>query len=232
MEINIQNTSEYQFTPKFGENIIKNTENITNEINFTKIIESRNYSFYKYEIESISKSNNCSFTIKISTNISDHLNKNLTLIMEEFDQKSKVYLECNFSYIYLNEIPCSLNGSENIINGRYILKEKIYPEINELIHIISHNETMDYNIFCEVINPNKDKIRSIITFGTSGNQIFSTGVIVIIIIVCILIVCVIVVLIAFLFINKNRMLKIMKNNLESEKNMKNEMIMSSTTKIS
>ena len=232
MEINIQNTSEYQFIPKFGENIIKNTENITNEINFTKIIENRNYTFYKYEVESISKSNNCSFIIKIRTNISDQLNKNLTLIMEGFDQKSKVYLECNFSYIYLNEIPCSLNGSENIINGRYILKEKIYPEINELIHIISLNETMDYNIFCDEINLHKDKIRSIITFRTSGNQIFSTGVIVIIIIVCILIVCVIVVLIAFLFINKNRMLKIMKNNLESEKNMKNEMIMSSTTKIS
>ena len=38
MEINIQNTSKYQFIPKFGENTIKNTENISNDINFTKII--------------------------------------------------------------------------------------------------------------------------------------------------------------------------------------------------
>ena len=231
MEISIQNTSEYQFIPKFGENIIQNTENKTNEINFTEIIENRNYTFYKYEIEPISKSNNCSFTIKASTNISDQLNKNLTLIMEEIDQKSKAYAECNFSYVYYNEIPCSLNVSEDIINGRYILKEKIYPEINELVHIIPANEAMDYNIFCDVISPHKDKIRSIITFRTSGNQIFSTGVIVVIIIVCIIIVGVIIVLIAFLLINKNKMLKLMKDNLESEKNLNNEVMMSSTTKI-
>ena len=152
--------------------------------------------------------------------------------MEEIDQKSKAYAECNFSYVYYNEIPCSLNVSEDIINGRYILKEKIYPEINELVHIIPANEAMDYNIFCDVISPHKDKIRSIITFRTSGNQIFSTGVIVVIIIVCIIIVGVIIVLIAFLLINKNKMLKLMKGNLESENNLNNEVMMSSTTKIS
>ena len=89
IEINIQNISEYQFTPKFGENIIKNTENINNEINFTKIIENRNYNFYKYEIEPISKSNNCSFIIKTNTNISEQLNQNLTLNFEEFDKNQK-----------------------------------------------------------------------------------------------------------------------------------------------
>lgn len=228
MEINIQNISEYQFTSKFGENIIKNTENINDEINFTKIIEIRNYNFYKYEIEPISKNNNCSFTIKTNTNISEQLNQNLTLNFEEFNQKSKIYAECNFSYIYNNEIPCTLNASEDIINGRYILKEKIYPEINKLIHIIPVNETMDYNIFCDVLNPNRDKIRYVITFGKSEHQLFSTGVIIIIIIVCVIIVGVIIVLIGFLLINKNRMLKLMKNNLESEKNLNNEVIVSFT----
>jgi hypothetical protein len=231
IEINIQNTSEYQFTLNFGENIIKNTENINNGINFTEIIENRNYNFYKYEVEPISKSNKCSFYMKTNINISEQLNKNLTLIMEEFDQKSKVYAQCNFSYIYHNEMPCSLNTSEDIVNGRYILKENIYPEKNELIHIIPVNETMNFKIFCDELNPYKDKIRSIITFGKSENQLFSTGVIIIIIIVCVIIVGVIVVLISFLLINKNRMLKLMKDNLESEKNFNNDVIVSSTTKI-
>jgi hypothetical protein len=231
IEINIQNTSEYQFTLNFGENIIKNTENINNGINFTEIIENRNYNFYKYEVEPISKSNKCSFYMKTNINISEQLNKNLTLIMEEFDQKSKVYAQCNFSYIYHNEMPCSLNTSEDIVNGRYILKENIYPEKNELIHIIPVNEAMNFKIFCDELNPHKDKIRSIITFGKSENQLFSTGVIIIIIIVCVIIVGVIVVLISFLLINKNRMLKLMKDNLESEKNFNNDVIVSSTTKI-
>jgi len=111
------------------------------------------------------------------------------------------------------------------------LKEKIYPEVNELIHIIPVNETMDYNIFCDVLNPHRDKIRSVITFRKSEHQLFSTGVIIIIIIVCIIIVGVIIVLIGFLLINKNRMLKLMKNNLESETNLNNEVIVSSTTTI-
>ena len=117
-----------------------------------------NYNFYKYELEPISKSNNCSFTIKTNTNISEQINKNLTLNFEEFDKKSKIYAECIFSHIYSNEIPCSLNVTEDIINGKYILKERIYPEIDELIHIIPVNETMEYNLFCDAIKINKDKI--------------------------------------------------------------------------
>ena len=87
MEINIQNTSKYQFIPKFGEN------------------------------------------------------------------------KFNFSYIYNNEIPCSLNASEDIIQGKYILKENIYPEIDVLIHIFPDNESIEYNIFCDMFNLKKDKIR-------------------------------------------------------------------------
>ena len=63
--------------------------------------------------------------------------------------------------------------------------------------------------------------------------LFSTGVIIIIFIVCILVVCAIVVLVGFLLINKNRMLNIMKGNMESKKNINKEVIIStSTTKIS
>ena len=229
MEINIQNTSEYQFIPKFGENIIKNTENFPNDINFTKILENKNYNFYKYEVEPISNSNNCSFNIKANTNISEQINNNLTLNLEEIDQKTEIYAECNFSYIYNNEIPCSLNSSEDIIQGRYILKENIYPEINELIHIIPANESMEFNIFCDMLSLKKDKIRSITTFEKSGNQMLSTGVIIIIIIVCIILVCIIIVFVGFLFINKNRMLNLMKGNIESEKNVNNEVIISSST---
>lgn len=232
MGINIPNTSEYQFIPRFGENAIMNTENFSKDINFTKIIENKNYNFYKYEVEPISNSNNCSFNIKANANISEQINNNLTLYLEELDKKTEIYAECNFSYIYNNEIPCSLNASEDVIKGRYILKENIYPEINELIHIIPANESMEYNIFCEVLNLKKDKIRSITTFGKSGNQMFSTGIIIIIIIVCIILVCIIVVFVGFLLINKNRMLNLMKGNIESEKNLNNEVIISnSTTKI-
>ena len=61
---------------------------------------------------------------------------------------------------------------------------------------------------------------------------FSIGVI-IIIIACILVVCVIVILVGFLLINKNIMLNLVKGNIESEKNMNKEVIIStSKTEIS
>ena len=126
----------------------KNTEKVEELIkiggtNFSKVVNKEvNYAISQYKIKG--KSDGCNLILKSNKKINS--NRIIILTIMQYNKKSNTLsAECTLSSNNNYEIPCSLDTEGA---NKYIIKEFIYYNQNEIITIISNNKSSIYPIVC------------------------------------------------------------------------------------